>query len=98
MKEDIRIKYEQVIQQFDIPGLLPPELQMTDVDSGERLTGQITFNNVSYGEDGGKVLEGVTCTVPLDRHTAVPGGAGTRPEERRVGKACVSTCRSRWSP
>src|SRR3546814_12830035 len=24
-----------------------------------------------------------------------PGG---RSEERRVGKACVSTCRSRWSP
>src|SRR3546814_17937769 len=27
---------------------------------------------------------------------AAPGGA--RPEERRVGNACVSTCRSRWSP
>src|SRR3546814_19637751 len=26
-------------------------------------------------------------------------GAGvTRSEERRVGKECVSTCRSRWSP
>src|SRR3546814_879076 len=24
--------------------------------------------------------------------------AGLRSEERRVGKACVSTCRSRWSP
>src|SRR3546814_7786899 len=23
---------------------------------------------------------------------------GTRSEERRVGKQCVSTCRSRWSP
>src|SRR3546814_13763797 len=23
---------------------------------------------------------------------------GRRSEERRVGKACVSTCRSRWSP
>src|SRR3546814_12232161 len=23
---------------------------------------------------------------------------GLRSEERRVGKACVSTCRSRWSP
>src|SRR3546814_15247142 len=23
---------------------------------------------------------------------------GSRSEERRVGKACVSTCRSRWSP
>src|SRR3546814_1859036 len=32
-----------------------------------------------------------------------PGGAqdfaaGARSEERRVGKECVSTCRSRWSP
>src|SRR3546814_17441968 len=33
---------------------------------------------------------------------ATQGGLGltatTRSEERRVGKACVSTCRSRWSP
>src|SRR3546814_6177972 len=28
-----------------------------------------------------------------------PGAGGTgRSEERRVGKECVSTCRSRWSP
>src|SRR3546814_15578251 len=26
------------------------------------------------------------------------GSAGDRSEERRVGKECVSTCRSRWSP
>src|SRR3546814_8834505 len=25
-------------------------------------------------------------------------GSGSRSEERRVGKECVSTCRSRWSP
>src|SRR3546814_11355779 len=25
-------------------------------------------------------------------------GDGSRSEERRVGKECVSTCRSRWSP
>src|SRR3546814_15646492 len=25
-------------------------------------------------------------------------GASIRSEERRVGKECVSTCRSRWSP
>src|SRR3546814_7109771 len=31
---------------------------------------------------------------------SVPGLApiGSRSEERRVGKECVSTCRSRWSP
>src|SRR3546814_16111231 len=27
-----------------------------------------------------------------------PGITGLRSEERRVGKECVSTCRSRWSP
>src|SRR3546814_6495826 len=26
------------------------------------------------------------------------GGPADRSEERRVGKECVSTCRSRWSP
>src|SRR3546814_10204465 len=31
-----------------------------------------------------------------DRSSAVP--QAQRSEERRVGKECVSTCRSRWSP
>src|SRR3546814_20771700 len=35
-------------------------------------------------------------TVELYR---IPGGLeGDSSEERRVGKECVSTCRSRWSP
>src|SRR3546814_13629606 len=35
-----------------------------------------------------------------DRATGKLGQAGRirRSEERRVGKECVSTCRSRWSP
>src|SRR3546814_15530428 len=32
----------------------------------------------------------------VDRNRAL--GKETRSEERRVGKECVSTCRSRWSP
>src|SRR3546814_11603457 len=35
------------------------------------------------------------CGEPF-RWTGVK--AGMRSEERRVGKECVSTCRSRWSP
>src|SRR3546814_15535238 len=32
-------------------------------------------------------------------YQALPRGApGGRSEERRVGKECVNTCRSRWSP
>src|SRR3546814_15625181 len=30
--------------------------------------------------------------------SATPNMTGERSEGRRVGKACVSTCRSRWSP
>src|SRR3546814_11049513 len=30
--------------------------------------------------------------------TALAVGSEIRSEERRVGKECVSTCRSRWSP
>src|SRR3546814_7648738 len=31
-------------------------------------------------------------------HRQHPGPQRRRSEERRVGKECVSTCRSRWSP
>src|SRR3546814_13937035 len=34
----------------------------------------------------------------IGRRLAVPGAFDMRSEERRVGKECVSTCRSRWSP
>src|SRR3546814_11544373 len=40
-------------------------------------------------------LEKGGYAVRLKASTAVPA---IRSEERRVGKACVSTCRSRWSP
>src|SRR3546814_20313342 len=41
--------------------------------------------------------------VDRQPHAAPPRGpnriiAAPRSEERRVGKECVSTCRSRWSP
>src|SRR3546814_11613885 len=49
--------------------------------------------------------------TPLDEDDVLPGRIGRvarrdrqiaqrarRSEERRVGKECVSTCRSRWSP
>src|SRR3546814_20790301 len=34
----------------------------------------------------------------VDGNVVVPHRPGCRSEERRVGKECVSTCRSRWSP
>src|SRR3546814_15600026 len=43
-----------------------------------------------------------TCLKRQDPPTlkpgSVPSAASRRSEERRVGKECVRTCRSRWSP
>src|SRR3546814_21151117 len=50
---------------------------------------------------GSKYAEAMGCTV-LDEQgkprVLQMGCYGIRSEERRVGKECVSTCRSRWSP
>src|SRR3546814_15669854 len=54
-------------------------------------------------------VQGVDAIVPVVRHAPDCGieilslyvfsrENWTRSEERRVGKECVSTCRSRWSP
>src|SRR3546814_16511096 len=42
---------------------------------------------------------GGDAIVARHRHALMPMGPGDkrRSEERRVGKECVSTCRSRWS-
>src|SRR3546814_10309235 len=38
------------------------------------------------------------CVDVLASHAGKVDGIKLRSEERRVGKECVSTCRSRWSP
>src|SRR3546814_20609005 len=45
-------------------------------------------------------LRAIGCGVALIPDGDVAGVIATtnRSEERRVGKECVSTCRSRWSP
>src|SRR3546814_4550588 len=45
------------------------------------------------GGEGGDVRRASLLARP--RHRRLPR---RRSEERRVGKECVSTCRSRWSP
>src|SRR3546814_2470403 len=40
----------------------------------------------------------ISGRVFQDNNVAPNGTYQSRSEERRVGKECVSTCRSRWSP
>src|SRR3546814_1066121 len=43
-------------------------------------------------------LDPADATIALEQAKAQLAQAVRRSEERRVGKECVSTCRSRWSP
>src|SRR3546814_17232572 len=47
---------------------------------------------VTVCDDEGKPAQAAICARKLDNEGVI------RSEERRVGKECVSTCRSRWSP
>src|SRR3546814_12672147 len=58
--------------------------------------------------DRDRIALGETATLNIEVEGTAPEGPDyspllgdfrlTRSEERRVGKECVSTCRSRWSP
>src|SRR3546814_6052947 len=48
------------------------------------------------GNDFARVLK--IPSEPREAARVAVDGAERRSEERRVGKECVSTCRSRWSP
>src|SRR3546814_1040400 len=63
------------------------------------------FNRVVAGKniaEGLKLLDFFSIPrlrrVEKDEGTSVLIAGRKRSEERRVGKECVSTCRSRWSP
>src|SRR3546814_15813182 len=52
---------------------------------GTRKGGQLAKADFEKGLEGR-----IDCIIPL--------ATKSRSEERRVGKECVSTCRSRWAP
>src|SRR3546814_13187367 len=72
-------------RQYDI-GWQEPDIQVVDVDmAGDRHL--ILEHNVMNG----------VLLAESDADQVLQHLADIRSEERRVGKECVSTCRSRWS-
>src|SRR3546814_6651972 len=100
--EDVRIFYYDLIvwSQFCMGGVIffffkqktAYEMRISDWSSdvcSSDLIGGVGLDQERGVEAG---MDGVRATQFGER------GRGGRSEERRVGKECVSTCRSRWSP
>src|SRR3546814_5448713 len=54
--------------------------------------------NGAHGRQRSRRMDVLPAGWPARPPPPGAAGAARRSEERRVGKECVSTCRSRWSP
>src|SRR3546814_9930158 len=85
------------------------EMRISDWSS-DVCSSDLRFGQDTKRHDVGDLLEGHMALghllpdrigmllAPTHFHLQARLGQSLRSEERRVGKECVSTCRSRWSP
>src|SRR3546814_13995551 len=68
-------------------------------DAGGPAEGEGQTDHIG-AEDAGRPLDGVDAGLAVEQRDFQQAHVmqAERSEERRVGKECVSTCRSRWSP
>ncbi|HUL09291.1 MAG TPA: ABC transporter transmembrane domain-containing protein [Candidatus Acidoferrum sp.] len=72
--QDVQIKYEQVVEQFQPEGMLPSEAQALDIDTSQPLAGEIVAANlVVVDESDRKLLDGVALSFKTTEHVAVTG-------------------------
>src|SRR3546814_19915925 len=68
------------------------------LDRRVRLNGALFWSNIKSPQVLTTINTGTVSAVSLTNAQNARIRGVERSEERRVGKACVSTCRSRWSP
>ena len=78
---DVQIKYTQVVEQFTVEDLAPPQLQAPAASPTlPPSTGKLRASGLTLaGEAGTKLIDGVSFEVGLDQHVAILGShaAGT---------------------
>lgn len=79
---DVQIKYNQVMEQFVVEDVAPPELQA--VIEAPRLpeSGSVRVSNLTLaGEAGTKIVENVSFEFGLDQHVAILGAQASGSSE-----------------
>ena len=72
-KEDVRVKYEQIVSQFEPEGILAPEMVANPPHPLPRLAGPLVAQNVSYAEDGAVAIEPFSLEVKSGERVAIVG-------------------------
>ncbi len=77
-REDVRIKYEQVVNQFEPPGMMEEEAQLGDPAELKPLTGKVVASSVGLQDDSGNsLLDGVSFSFDSATQVAVVGSGGS---------------------
>jgi ABC-type multidrug transport system fused ATPase/permease subunit len=80
--QDTRIKYEQVVEQFQPPEMFDERLMLEEPETIPHFTGEISLASVTLVEDDRlRVIDSVTTNLPLDRPVAVVGQSGSGKQE-----------------
>ena len=78
MMEDSRIKYDQVIMQFEPAGMRDAEYQLTEPETVQPLDGEMALANLTLLDDqDSPVVTGINATLPLSKSVAIVGGGGS---------------------
>ncbi len=73
-REDMKVKYSQVVLQFDSPNMIEPEVLDSQPESLDLPAREIQAHNLRYSEDGLYFsIDGTSFQFPLERHCAVVG-------------------------
>ena len=76
-RNDVQIKYDQVIEQFQAE-TLDPEIQSIEADGNGPLTGDLTVASLSLSDENDtRLIQGVNFTATLDEHIAVVGDSAS---------------------
>src|SRR5262249_34797980 len=91
IKENSRITYEQIVEQFQPAGMTDANLLLAEPEQVMPLTGELAVANVSLDEDDkSRVVDAVSFTAQLDEHVAIIGQSGSGTCEAAVLLARVA--------
>ena len=81
-KENSRITYDQIVEQFEPANMVDAKLLLAEPETIPHLTGELAAANLSLdGDDKGRLVDAVSFTLGLDEHVAVIGQAGGGKDE-----------------
>lgn len=81
-RNDVQIKYDLVVEQFEPDEMLAASVQDPERESGAPLTGEIVVSTVILvDENNNKLVDSVSFTAKMEDHVTVVGAGGSGKEQ-----------------